>query len=570
MSFAETRKATIDVPVLNVREGPGLTFNVNYQVYQDESYVIVEEKNDWLKIQLNPTETGWVAAWLIRKDTETSQQKQAQDATSVTANVAGLRIRSGPGTSFQVISYLNKGEKVQYLEGNENWTKIYYNNQEAWVSTEYILFQSENSTKKLFGEVTVSVLNVRSKPSLDASIVGTLKNGDEVTITNEREGWLEIAFNNQAAWVYRDLVSIIDSKINDDGSAYNDPSNNSSSDIDKQTQMSTATVTVTILNVRNKGSLDGEIIGRVSKGDQVKVLEEKNNWYKIQLSASETGWIAGWFLSLEQIYVPLPESTDKTPYVKILYNGTNIRTGSTTNVDVAMRANEGAEFPILAVEGDWYQIQLENGKIGYVAGWIVETKGKVPKVERPGAEKYLTNKTIVLDPGHGGRDYGTTGVNGTIEKELTLRTAKLLYDKLKASGANVVLTRKSDGYVSLSSRVSTAHYQNADAFVSLHYDSIVNDQSVKGITSYYYNSEKDEPLSSAIHSQLIKYTNLNDRNSRFGNYFVLRENKQPSALFELGYLSNSTEEMTVISRDYQEKVSTAIFYGLAQFFKDKS
>ncbi len=63
---------------------------------------------------------------------------------------------------------------------------------------------------------------------------------------------------------------------------------------------------------------------------------------------------------------------------------------------------------------------------------------------------------MFLIPGHGGVDNGTTGAGGTFEKELTLRTAKLLYDKLKAAGANVYLTRANDTYISLPSRVSFA------------------------------------------------------------------------------------------------------------------
>ena len=58
-----------------------------------------------------------------------------------------------------------------------------------------------------------------------------------------------------------------------------------------------------------------------------------------------------------------------------------------------------------------------------MAGWIVSINGTNPQIEKPGAERYLKNKTIVLDPGHGGEDNGATGASGTFEKELTLRTA---------------------------------------------------------------------------------------------------------------------------------------------------
>ena len=79
-------------------------------------------------------------------------------------------------------------------------------------------------------------------------------------------------------------------------------------------------------------------------------------------------------------------------------------------------------------------------------------KEKIPRV--PGTLKGLT---IVIDPGHGGNDRGTTGTRGTDEKDITLLTSELLAAKLKAAGANVVMTRETDTYVSLRKRVAISH-----------------------------------------------------------------------------------------------------------------
>ena len=68
------------------------------------------------------------------------------------------------------------------------------------------------------------------------------------------------------------------------------------------------------------------------------------------------------------------------------------------------------------MEGDWYSIKLKGGKTAYVAGWIVTIEGNAEQIQRPGVEKYLKDKTIVIDPGHGGRDSGTIGV-GTEHRE---------------------------------------------------------------------------------------------------------------------------------------------------------
>ncbi|MFB8735295.1 N-acetylmuramoyl-L-alanine amidase [Bacillus sp. SL00103] len=74
------------------------------------------------------------------------------------------------------------------------------------------------------------------------------------------------------------------------------------------------------------------------------------------------------------------------------------------------------------------------------------------------------------------------------------QTANLLAGKLRASGANVYLTRSEDTFISLQSRVATSHYRNADAFISLHYDSFM-DPSVRGSTAYYYQASKRSAIS---------------------------------------------------------------------------
>ncbi len=88
-----------------------------------------------------------------------------------------------------------------------------------------------------------------------------------------------------------------------------------------------------------------------------------------------------------------------------------------------------------------------------------------------------------------------------------------------------------------------------------------------GHTSYYYN-EQDRALAQAIHNEITNTIKLQDREARFGNYYVLRENSQPSVLLELGYLSNPQEENIIQSSSYQEQVTKAIVKGLNNYFSE--
>ncbi|MDP4170678.1 MAG: N-acetylmuramoyl-L-alanine amidase, partial [Bacillota bacterium] len=326
-------------------------------------------------------------------------------------------------------------------------------------------------------------------------------------------------------------------------------------------------VTANSLYIRQSTNLNAPIVGNVTKGQAFKIIEESNNWTKIEYKSNRFGWVASWYIDKSSQGNPLPSGQPvKQSTVTVLQDGTNIRKKPATTSDVLIRANEGESFLVKSIQSNWYEIKLKDGSIGYIAGWLVSVTGSAPRIEKPGAEIDLKNKTIVVDPGHGGQDSGTIGAQGTLEKNLTLRTALLLFDKLKAAGANVILTRSNDTYVPLPSRVSISQYQGADAFVSIHYDSNLN-RSVRGTTGYYYH-DYQKSLAQYLYTSLVRQTGLQERGVRFGDFHVLRENKQRSTLLELGYLSNPEDEMLVNSPQFQETASNGIFNGLARFFKE--
>jgi N-acetylmuramoyl-L-alanine amidase len=556
----------ISTDSLNVREGPGLSYRVVKQVKKGERFKLVKEENDWIQIKLSNNDDGWVANWLVQK--EKGQETIPTLSSLGTITVDGLRVRNGPGLNFQTIGHLNTGVKVTVVEKNENWMKISSGKLIGWISSEFVNItngQASNQgtettpTSNQSATITVDSLNVRNAASLESNIIGKLQKGEKIEIVSSTKEWVEFIFMGQKAWISSQFIEL-------------DSNPNKQIITDKETSFpstpngTVGTVTANALNVRSKGDLTSKIVGSVMKGNTFAILEEKNNWSKIEYSPNQYGWVNTWYLEKTTTKSDPTKSQDvKESFVTILYDGTNIRKGSSVQTPVVIRASEGEQFAVKSLKGEWYEILLKNGSTAYIAGWIVSVNGSAPQVEKPGAEGYIKNKTIVLDPGHGGGDSGTVGARGTLEKELTLRTAILLYDKLRASGANVILTRTNDSYFSLRSRVSTSQYHSADAFISLHYDSIL-DRSVRGMTTYYFHSYQ-RPLAEAVHSSTLDQTKLKDRGARFGDYHVIRENNQKAILIELGYLSNAAEETTITSPQYQEMAATGIFNGLAKFFK---
>lgn len=556
-AFAEGSTVEITTDTLNVREGPGLSYKVIEVGKRGDRFSVIDEKSDWIQVSLNSSgKKGWVAAWLVKK--HSSNEVSASKNGIVTVNQ--LRVRSGPSTSYQVVTTLSQGATVTIIKTESNWHQIKASNVTGWVAAEFIqdikTDTGGSSSNQQTGKVTANNLNVRSTASTSGNILGKLQKGSSVSILSVEGNWVKIQYNGQAAWISKEFVEI--SSTSSQPSAPNQTSTNPSSGL-------IGTITATSLNVRSTGSLSGKIVGTVSKGQAFEILAEENNWAKIKLKDGQLGWVASWYLSKEKSSTTTKVDVEENSTVTILYNGTNIRKSATTNSSVISRANAGETLTVLSVQNDWYEIQLKNGSKGFVAGWLVTVSGASQQIERPGAEQYLKNKVIVIDPGHGGRDTGATGIKGSHEKNLTLKTAQLLYDKLKSAGANVVMTRNTDSYLSLSSRVGMSHTHAADAFVSIHFDSIL-DSSVRGMTSYYYHNYQQK-LATTVGKEVASFTKLKDRGVRYGDYHVLRENKRASVLLELGYLSNTAEETLVNSTSYQANAATGIYQGLAKYFK---
>jgi N-acetylmuramoyl-L-alanine amidase len=452
---AETKTATITVNHLNVREGPGLHYRVIKRVNKGETYTVIEQKNDWIQLRLNAKETGWISLQYASEAANTIQ-------TAISA-VDHLRVRTGPGTKYDVIGYLKQGQTVEVHQKTKDWAKIHSSSLSGWVSANYLSPQT-SLEKQLIGIVTTNRLNVRDEPSEKGTIIQKLNDGDHINIVGQQGNWLKIVLENQ-----------------------------------------------------------------------------------------QTGWISSTYVSLQNRIALEPTNS----YIQILHPKTNIRISPSLDAHIAATANRGETYRVIRKEGSWYYIELTDQRTGYIAEWVVSTVNK-----KSGTIK---NKTIVLDAGHGGKDSGTIGKNGTLEKVLTLQTAKLLQQKLKQAGANVILTRNDDLFISLPNRVKIASKYEADVFISIHYDSS-RDTTVNGITIYYYDNKRDHPLAASIYSQLTTIHHVKQRGIRFGDFHVLRENNRPSVLLELGYLSNPTEGQLIVSPYYQEKVTDAIAESLKNYF----
>lgn len=421
--------------------------------------------------------------------------------------------------------------------------------------------EKETEETKRLAVVTADRVNVRQGPGVPYHPVASVHRGDVYRLVDVKDGWLKIEWEkNRTGWLAARYVALA---------------------------KETAVVQEDRLRLRQEPSRDGRIIGHLAQGETVLVIGEEGGWKQV-VTEDAIGWAAASYLA------PAEARSISQQTGTVAADSLNVRAEPSLHAPRIGRLVRGEEVDIVEKKPGWYKIASSTGLGGWVLSAYVQVKGgqanekeaevpqsagrSLPSIIAPsdsrlyadswtsGPVQALAGKTIVLDPGHGGKDGGAKSVAGVKEKELTLGTARLLKNKLQSYGARVVLTRSGDEYVPLSARVAAARLYQADAFISLHYDSAA-DPDASGITIYYYDRFADYELAQSFQGLFRQLSALPFRGIAFGDYYVLRENEKPSVLLELGYLSNRSDAAVVATNGYQEAVTTAIVNAMRHYFQ---
>lgn len=258
--------------------------------------------------------------------------------------------------------------------------------------------------------------------------------------------------------------------------------------------------------------------------------------------------------------------------VDFLFYYTSQGTGSVDvgNSEVVSKAewiNEG-EYSVLRCylkkQGGFYGYNMKYDEMGHLEISFKE-RGKT-----------LSDMVIVIDPGHGGKDPGALGMNGTVyESHQTLSISTYLANYLIQNGATVYMTRTTDKTIELNDRRLMAEQVDPDLFISIHLNSSVN-KNMSGTGTYYYTSFS-MPLAQCIHNRLLTayktycyqdnpdmLSELDDGIS-FYPFYVTRSEYYPSVLIETGYISNDYECAFLTDAAYQQFFAYAIYCGIADY-----
>ena len=190
----------------------------------------------------------------------------------------------------------------------------------------------------------------------------------------------------------------------------------------------------------------------------------------------------------------------------------------------------------------------------------------------------LTNKVIIVDPGHGGFDPGKPGITGLDEKDLNLKISLLVRNYLENAGAIVIMTRTTDDDVDGMDGVKHKSKdmiqrkklsEGGDILVSIHQNSFTQ-PSIHGAQTFYNGkSEEGEALAKSIQRSIKEVADLDNRREAKSNtnYYVLKATDSPAVIIECGFLTNPEEEKKLNSESYQNQMALGIYLGILRYYE---
>lgn len=182
--------------------------------------------------------------------------------------------------------------------------------------------------------------------------------------------------------------------------------------------------------------------------------------------------------------------------------------------------------------------------VNYIDGMLQIYLKNAPHISN--SDKPLENVTIMIDPGHGGKDNGALGVGGLegpTEKEINLAVAQATKTLLEQYGANVIMTRDNDEFYTLDERRDLARDKKPDLFIAIHHNSLdysFDSTKTNGSEAYYFTTQS-EKFAQLLCENITNATNRKNRGAHNGYYYVTRNDICPSVLMEYSFIINANE-----------------------------
>ncbi len=310
-------KVTADV--LRVRTAPNTSSSVSGRVYEGQALNVIGQENGWVKINHNG-QVGYVSSEFVsgvssnagssNNNTNNNNQESVKPASgNYTVNVSSLRVRTGPSTSHTTVASVTKGQVVQVVGEVQDWFKINYAGQTAYVSKDYVTKggsndnvtqgnnqdnkqeQNNNVTVQTGGTYVVNAtsLRVRTGPAAYHSVIGGVLNGTTLNVVGSENGWFKVNYQGKTGFVSSEFVKFVKGGTST-------PEQPKQPEQPNQGAIGDYYINASALNVRSGEGTNYRIIGALPQGQKVQVISENSGWSKINYNG-QNGYIGTRFLS---------------------------------------------------------------------------------------------------------------------------------------------------------------------------------------------------------------------------------------------------------------------------------
>lgn len=198
-------------------------------------------------------------------------------------------------------------------------------------------------------------------------------------------------------------------------------------------------------------------------------------------------------------------------------------------------------------------------------------------VKTVGVNQVIKRQTVIIDPGHGGIDVGTVGIDGSLEKNINLSVSLDLFDFLSVSGINAVLTRDGDYevYKQGETRSKSDLYNRMDfinsipnsMLISVHQNHFENEAEWGSQVWYSPNDEVSPIIADKILNSIKQNTqpdNTRSNKKSDNSYYILYKAQKPSVMVECGFVSNEKENKKLQDAEYQKDIAYSILTGICE------
>jgi N-acetylmuramoyl-L-alanine amidase len=507
---------------------------------------------------------GSSVGWDAVARTVSISSKAIKDIHSVVVNESQVNLRNGPSTQHNIIANALQGECLAVLAEKDGWFQVSRSGTTAWVASWVVNVAWEEEQPQ--------------KPEDPPDLPDPVDPGDIA----EDEMWICSTRDNEGIKIEMESITPIKPLIEKSGSQITYV-------IKNKKPMDNTGISQSI----GAGKLNLTVDNRIAGQTTIKITMPAGTQYHTR---SENGGKREVLVIPNQIVKIMHQAADSSGESIILQTlapseFSSKRIGDTleiklksTGLGLEQKRYVYSDSPVIKVmslsqsgQADpWTTVKIDTE--GMTDYRIFGTKDDnsiniVLLADAESIEQEDRTDIVVLDAGHGGKESGATGF-GVQEKDINLAITLMAGKILEDNGVNVSYTRSDDSYLTLTERAEYANNLNAALFVSIHNNSFTSPEA-HGTETYYYapisdleliwQKEERARLAESIQNQLVKILGRKDRGVKQSNFTVLVKTKMPSALAEVSFISNPTENELLCNKNYQERAAEAIANGILEY-----